>query len=129
MVGDPLMRDLHVLDAYRLIAVEIERYGEIGDHGNGVFNLPSPIDGQSLRVLASNGDGWDHVSVSRTNRCPNWPEMEFIKRRFFKDDETVMQLHVPPSEHINLHPNCLHLWRPHNDAIPRPPSWMVAPEG
>lgn len=122
------MRDLRVLDAYRLIAVEVELYGGISGHGNGVFELPSPIDGQSLRVIASNGDGWDHVSVSRANRCPNWPEMEFIKRRFFKDDETVMQLHVPPSEHINFHPNCLHLWRPHNTTIPRPPPWMVAPK-
>jgi hypothetical protein len=33
---------------------------------------------------------------------------------------------VPIVEHINCHPYCLHLWRPHNVEIPRPPSWMVA---
>jgi len=54
--------------------------------------------------------------------------MEFVRRRFFRDDETVMQLHVPVSEHINAHPNCLHLWRPQQLEIPRPPGWMVAPE-
>jgi len=66
-----------------------------------------------MRVMASAGMGWDHVSISRQNRCPNWPEMEHIKRLFFRDDETAMQLHVPPSDHISIHPYCLHLWRPH----------------
>jgi hypothetical protein len=92
-----------------------------------MFHLPSPIDKAPLRVVASSGEGWDHVSVSRQNRCPNWPEMEFIKRAFFKDDETAMQLHVPPSDHISIHPFCLHLWRPHGVEIPRPPSIMVGP--
>jgi len=42
------------------------------------------------------------------------------------DHETVMQLHVPVAEHRNLHPNCLHLWRPLNERIPQPPPDMVA---
>lgn len=92
-----------------------------------MFRLTSPIDGGVLTVVASSGDGWDHVSVSRTNRCPNWPEMEFVKRRFFKDDETAMQLHVPEADHVNFHPFCLHLWRPYDVEIPRPPEWMVGP--
>jgi hypothetical protein len=53
--------------------------------------------------------------------------MEHVKRLFFKDDETAMQLHVPPSDHLSLHPYCLHLWRPQDREIPRPPSIMVAP--
>jgi hypothetical protein len=117
------LRDLRVFEEYRLDATRI--YGWKGDQTCGVFILPSPIDGQSLRVIASSSDGWDHVSVSRSSRTPNWIEMEFIKRRFFKDEEVVMQLHVPPSEHINLHPNCLHLWRPQHESIPRPPGWMI----
>ena len=120
------MRDLTVLDPHRVL---IKEYGSMGDATCGSFVFPSPIDGQSLRVIASSTDGWDHVSVSRTSRVPNWPEMEFIKRKFFNDSETVMQLHLPPSEHINFHPNCLHLWRPQHESIPRPPGWMVAPEG
>jgi hypothetical protein len=119
------MRDLRVLDAYRVNADRV--YGWSGDETCGAFALPSPIDGQPLRVLASSGDGWDHVSVSRGSRCPNWPEMEFIRHRFFRDDETVMQLHVPKAEHINCHPYTLHLWRPLEVNIPRPPGWMVAP--
>lgn len=78
-----------------------------------------------LRIVAARGEGWDHVSVSLEHRAPNWEEMEMVKRAFFKDDECAMQLHVPPTDHINCHPNVLHLWRPHWKHIPRPPSWMV----
>ncbi len=98
-----------------------------GDETCGAFKIESPIDGAHLRVIASCGAGWDHVSVSRKNRTPNYPEMVFVKNLFFRDDETVMELHVPSADHVNLHPNCLHLWRPQNVEIPRPPAWMVGP--
>ena len=68
---------------------------------------------------------WDHVSVSREKRVPNWHEMSRIHRMFFKDNEIAMQLHVPSPDHINVHPNCLHLWRSHNEKIPLPPSIFV----
>ena len=53
-----------------------------------------------------------HKIVEAAERCPNWQEMEFVKRMFFKDDDTAMQLHVSPSEHVNKCDTCLHLWRP-----------------
>ena len=83
---------------------------------------------ENTKLIASSGEGWDHVSVSRSSRCPNWPEMEHIKRLFFLDHETAMQLHVPPSEHVNHHPYCLHIWRPLGVEIPVPPSIMVGPD-
>lgn len=120
------MRDLHQLDRYRQRGPHVlEFYGWEGDHEHGAFVVPSCIDKQPLVVVASASDDWDHVSVSRRNRCPNWAEMEQIKRMFFADDETAMQLHVPPTDHVNAHPNCLHLWRPQRIEIPRPPSIMV----
>jgi hypothetical protein len=124
------MRNLNLLRKYRDDATgrKISGSGFAGDHGCGVFRFPSPIDRAILTVVASDGDGWDHVSVSRSNRCPNWPEMEHIKRLFFAESETVMQLHVPASEHINCHPHTLHLWRPQKQDIPRPPGWMVGPK-
>jgi hypothetical protein len=78
-----------------------------------------------LRVIASHGMGWDHVSVSLQHRCPTWEEMEYVKRLFFKNDELAMQLHVTPDQHINNHPFCLHMWRPHDKEIPLPPAIMV----
>lgn len=120
------MRNLYEIDQYRQKTARIRaHFGGYGDETCGVFAIPSPIDGGELYIIASAGAGWDHVSVSRKNRCPNWPEMSRVKAFFFHDHETVMQLHVPSSDHVNDHPNCLHLWRPHNVEIPRPPKWTV----
>lgn len=122
------MRNLHELNRYRDRSPEIVAYyGNAGDETCGAFFLQSPIDKATLRVIASSGGGWDHVSVSRKNRCPNWAEMEHVKRLFFADDETAMQLHVPSLDHISLHPFCLHLWRPQAVEIPRPPAIFVGP--
>jgi hypothetical protein len=121
------VKDLRLLDAYRDRRAAQRIYGWEGDSSCGCFRVPSPIDGQELVIVASSDAAWEHVSVSRGNRCPNWPEMEFVKRKFFKDDETAMQLHVPVSDHISAHPHCLHIWRPLQQPIPRPPGWMVAP--
>lgn len=120
------MRNLLLLDQYRVKNAAVKaHFGWFGDETCGMFSVPSKIDGGELKVIASSDGGWEHVSVSRKNRCPNWPEMSFIKSLFFLDDETVMQLHVPASDHVNDHQNCLHLWRPTNGDIPRPPSFMV----
>lgn len=78
-----------------------------------------------LRVIASWGMGWDHVSVSHRDRIPLWEEMCWVKDQFFEAEETVMQLHPPHSEYVNNHSRCLHLWRPQADPVPRPPSMMV----
>lgn len=102
----------------------LEHWGTYGDSTCGAFWVPSPVGGQ-LYVIASSGEDWDHVSVSARKRCPTWAEMQHIARLFFDDGETAMQLHVPASEHIDDHPYCLHLWRPHSVEIPRPPSHMV----
>jgi hypothetical protein len=37
----------------------------------------------------------------------------------------VVQYHPAKSEYVNNMPNCLHLWRPVNEAMPTPPSIMV----
>lgn len=121
------MRNLYQLDRYRRTdrhALE-QHPGWVDDGSAGMFEVPSPTDGKTLRVMATSGDGWDHISVSRRNRCPNWPEMEFIASLFLNEDETAMQLHVPASDHVNNHPYCLHWWRPHNIEIPRPDAGMV----
>lgn len=124
------MRDLNepIAGVHRDRSPEIVAYyGDAGDAGNGAFMMASCVDGAPMRIIASNGGGWDHISVSRRNRCPNWQEMEQVKRAFFKTTETAMQLHVPPSDHRNVHPYCLHLWRPNDGReIPRPPGLMVA---
>jgi hypothetical protein len=120
------MIDLHKLNRFRCVDPSIvERYGGFGDRHEGAFQLPSPVDGQLLVVIASTGLGWDHVSVSRKNRSPNQTELDFIFRTFFETGESAMQLFVPQAEHVNVHPNCLHLWRPQEEGIPKPPRIFV----
>lgn len=93
----------------------------MGDRFNGYLLIPS----RRIKIIFSNGENWEHVSVSLPERCPSWDEMEEVKRRFWQDTDTVMQLHVPVSEHINCYPYCLHLWRPLAADIPRPPGILV----
>ena len=100
-------------------------YGSEGDETCGAFSVPSPIDRQPLVIVASSDGGWDHVSVSRKNRCPNWQEMEHVARLFFRDDETAVQFHVPASDHINVHDYCLHWWRSTEQTQPLPPKLFV----
>lgn len=115
---------------------ELERWRlRTGPYGSpvgadfGAFFIPGPC-GRDLKVIASPGDAdenipWEHVSVSLQNRCPNWPEMDYIKRLFWDDEETVMQLHPPRSTWINNYEYCLHLWRPLGVEIPLPPPIAV----
>jgi len=120
------MRNLRELDAHRMRGDAVkEFYGWEGDETCGAFSVPSPLDRQPLVIVASSEGGWDHVSVSRKNRAPNWAEMEHIARLFFAPDETAVQYHVPASDHINVHPNCLHWWRSQEAPFPRPPGIFV----
>lgn len=99
--------------------------GGDGDDRGGCFKVPSPVDKAPLCIIAAADEGWDHLSVSRDHRSPSWRELEHVKRLFFRDDEAAMQLHVSPTSHVNVHPNCLHLWRPHHIPIPMPPVEFV----
>ena len=82
---------------------------------------------RKLLVQASDGAGWEHVSVSVLNSkaSPSWEDMCFIKNRFWKEDECVVQYHPPVEDYINNLDNCLHLWRPVDQEILRPPSSLV----
>lgn len=95
----------------------------MGDEHNGMFIIP--VRGEEYSVLASNGMGWEHVSVASKKKIPAWKDMCIIKEMFFEDNEVVMQLHPAKSDYVNNHPNCLHLWRPVNQAIPLPPKECV----
>lgn len=101
-------------------------------HGDdfGWFMVPSPsARGVTLKVLVGPGTEeipWEHVSVSLPGRCPNWPEMARVKSLFWGDDETVVQFHPPKADYVNVHPNCLHLWKPIGVELPLPPREALA---
>lgn len=93
------------------------------DGNNGMFYVV--CQGVTLAVCLSDGAGWDHVSVSRSDRCPTWEEMCFVKTVFFREDETVLEYHPAKRNYVNDHPYCLHLWRPQQQDIPLPPSQLT----
>ena len=92
----------------------------------GAFLIMGP-KGAMLKIIASDGEGWEHVSVSCEKRNPNWDEMCFVKNLFWGEDETVLQFHPPKSEYVNFHPYCLHLWKPVGQDLLLPPSILVGP--
>jgi len=96
------------------------RASKVGE--NGAFMI------DELRIIASVGEGWEHVSVSLGGRCPKWSEMCIVKAMFWDDEDCVVQFHPPKSEHVNCHPYCLHLWRPIGRDIETPPSILVGPK-
>lgn len=98
---------------------------------NGFFMLK--IEDAIAYVIASDGMGWDHVSVHMVEdgkvETPTWEEMCVVKDLFWDEEDCVVQYHPPKSEYVNCHPHTLHLWRPNNDLkITTPPSILVGPK-
>ena len=83
------------------------------------------IRGRIFRVVYSNGGGWDHVSVSLRNRCASWEEMFEIKDLFFLPEECCVEYHPAKRDYVNVHPYCLHIWRPQSAEMPTPPKIFV----
>ncbi len=97
---------------------------EMGNNGCFIVG-PAPRRSQVLRVIASDGGGWEHVSVSLPNRIPSWEEMVYVRDMFWDPEDAVMQLHPPHSSYVNNHPFCLHLWRPIGVEVPTPPMMCI----
>ncbi len=101
------------------------------DKLNGAF-FRIPVKGvlgtQWLNVIASNEGGWEHVSVTKTVKghavTPSWEDMCAVKDEFWEQEDEVFQIHPKRSEYVNLHTNCLHLWRNTNEHLPTPNSDM-----
>ena len=119
----------HVPEQYRFKDPSHILHSDQSDGNNGLFIIPQ--GGFYFQCIASNGMGWEHVSITlrfkkSTNfNCPSWEEMCYIKLIFWDDEDVVMQLHPKKSEYVNNHPYTLHLWRPIDQEIPTPLSIMV----
>ena len=95
---------------------------------NGVFFVP--IDKKIIaQVIASDGEGWEHVSVvileDGEEQTPTWDEMSAVKDIFWDKEDTVIQFHPPQREYVNNHTNCLHLWRKTGYDFPLPDSILI----
>lgn len=111
----------HVPEQYRVTEGSIGSTSEIGNNGYFLVRASSG----ALRCVVSDELGWEHVSVSRRDRCPTWEEMCFIKRLFWDAEDVVIQYHPAESEYVNVHQFCLHLFRPIGIELPKPPRYLV----
>jgi hypothetical protein len=90
---------------------------------SGAFIIP--INDEFFSVIASNELGWEHVSIAHPERCPTWAEMCAVKALFWDEEDCVIQYHPAKKDYVNLHPNCLHLWRPTEQQLPTPPTMLI----
>lgn len=99
----------------------------LGDEFHGSFLIP--FESYKLQVIASNGEGWEHISVSlwQSKKTPSWKMMCFIKDLFWGPEDVVVQFHPRQSEYVNFHAGCLHLWRPCGIDIATPSPILVGP--
>lgn len=98
---------------------------------NGLFFVPFSFGKKELvaKVIASDGQFWEHVSVTlNRNRCPTWDEMCKIKDMFWSEEDTVIQFHPAKADYVNFHPYCLHMWRPTDVLLPKPPTALTGPQ-
>ena len=112
-----------VPEVFRLRAQGNRMASDSSYGNNGAFIFPN-----GMRCIASDGDGWEHVSASFPDRVPTWEEMCWVKDIFWEPEDCVVQYHPPASAYINHHPHTLHLWRPIGVVFPQPPSYMVGPK-
>ena len=118
----------HVPNQYRVRTGRMSSDDSVGNCGAFMIPPRSRIlraGEMPLAVVASDGEGWEHVSVSLPNRCPTWDEMCHIKAIFWDDEDCVVQFHPPRAAHVNNHPYCLHMWRQVGQDYETPPMWMV----
>ena len=94
------------------------------DGGAGYVDVGHGL-GRAPQVVWSFGGGWDHVSVSFQNRCPTWDEMCKVKDIFFRDDECCVEYHPAKKDYVNIHPYCLHIWKPQEETFQTPPGMYV----
>jgi len=97
----------------------------------GAFIIPSHhANGRALKVIADSGQttGWEHASVSihdQPNKTPSRREMCLVKDLFWDPVDCVIQYHPAAEDYVNVHPGCLHLWRPTDGVFPTPPGICV----
>lgn len=108
----------HVPERYRLKGTST-----VLDGNNGQFLVPFGL--VKLRVQASDGEGWEHLSVSLPNRMPHFDEMMAVKRLFWDAEDVVVQYAPKESEYVNSHPYVLHWWACTIQGLMPRPHWLL----
>lgn len=65
----------------------------------------------SVIVTASDFDGVEyiHASVADSDEMPTYWDLALLHKAVFREGYAY-QVFAPPAQHVNIHPNALHLW-------------------
>jgi hypothetical protein len=103
-------------------------------HGNnGMFLIPlrDPATQAVLqaRAMASDQEGWEHVSVSFQSKTPSWDVMCTIKDLFWGPTDWVVQYHPPEREYVNFSSALPAHVAPDRPSVPHPTKPPGRPAG
>lgn len=62
-----------------------------------------------ITVASFDGDEWIHASISHQNHMPTYDELKSLHLAVFQNGWSY-QVFTPPSDHVNIHRYCLHLF-------------------
>jgi hypothetical protein len=69
---------------------------------------------KQMKVIASfeihDQKQWLHVSISHERRMPAYQDLVYLKRHWIGADKKAVMVLPEESEHVNIHPRCLHLF-------------------
>lgn len=114
------MRSLEEIRNTRNLFIEAEAPND----GMGGYYYDS-LNNKRFNFIFSYQMGWEHLSVSMPSRTPSWEQMCKMKDIFWSEDEACIQYHPKKEDYVNMHPHCLHIWRPTEEALPIPPHILV----
>ncbi|QHB37183.1 hypothetical protein QDA03_gp58 [Microbacterium phage Terij] len=92
--------------------------------GRDLWFPPEPFGGDGWRMYSKNGrssvivtvavweDGeqWVHASIAHEDRLPSYADLVVLHRSVWGETGYAFQVFAPPSDHVNIHANALHLW-------------------
>ncbi len=93
-------------------------------HSNSILKFFELPNGARVGVNAFSYHGaiWIHASISRPDRLPDYADLCYLKEVVFGPHRVCAQVFEETEHHVNIHPNCLHLWGPNfssNWPLPR----------
>lgn len=125
------MSNWDILNRFRVRSGPFASDESLGFNGFFCLWVRTRRGNERVKAMASDGGGWQHVSVSLADHQstpPDWEIMCAVKDLFWEPEDCVVQFHPPASEYVNHHPGCLHLWRcTDGREQPRPPTEFVGP--
>lgn len=68
-----------------------------------VTSAPAPAAGLDLTE-------WLHASMSRREGVPTYEDLVLLHRAVWGETGYAYQVFAPTQDHVNIHPNALHLW-------------------